>query len=239
MQWFIITLLLLPVAVWLILRWVIRAEPKRILRILRWLGLALAAVLVVFATLTGRLPVVLAVAAFLLPLISRWRVLRNILKTARGPTRSQSSEVRTRFVLMRLDHDTGDMDGTVCDGPHSGRELSSLSFEDALEVYQAARAADPQSAQVLQAYLERMRGEAWQAHMSAGGGGSRDSGPASGGGPMSRAEARAILGVDRNAGPDAIKQAHRRLMKQAHPDHGGSDYLAARINEAKEVLLEE
>lgn len=239
MQWFLIILLLLPVMAWLVLRWVIGAEPKRILQVLRWIGLGLAAVLVIVATLAGRLPIVLAIAAFLFPLLSRWRILRNILKTARGPTQGEASEVRTRFVLMRLDHDTGDMDGTVCEGPHSGRDLSALSFEDVLDVYQAARAADTQSAQVLQAYLERMRGEAWQAHTSAGSGGPHDAGPASGGGPMSPAEARAILGVDRNAGPEAIKQAHRRLMKQVHPDHGGSDYLAARINEAKEVLLEE
>ena len=177
--------------------------------------------------------------SFLIPLISRWRLLRNILKTARGPTRGQGSEVRTRFVLMRLDHDTGDMDGTVREGPYAGRELSSLTFGNNLEIYQAARAADAQSAQVLQAYLERMHGEAWQAHMSAGGGESRDPGPSPGGGPMNADEARAILGVDSHAGPDEIKQVHRRLMKHVHPDHGGSDYLAARINEAKEVLLEE
>jgi hypothetical protein len=237
MQWFIILLLVAPVALWLVLRWLVRAEPRKILRLLWWVGMAVAAVLVIFATVTGRLPVLLGIAAFLLPLISRWRVLQNILKTARGPTAGQGSEVRTRFVRMRLDHDTGVMDGTVCEGPYAGQQLSSLTFANVLEVYQAAYAADLQSAQVLQAYLERMHAEAWQAHTSAG---PRDSGDVgSGGGPMTPGEARAILGVSANAGPEAIKQAHRRLMKQVHPDHGGSDYLAARINEAKEVLLKE
>jgi len=89
---------------------------------------------------------------------------------------------------------------------------------------------------VLQAYLERMHGEAWrdqpdEAAAKAGGGNK------SAGGPLSPSEARAILGVGPAATDDEIKQAHRRLMKQFHPDHGGSDYLAARINEAKEVLL--
>lgn len=237
MQWFIILLLLMPVAAWLILRWLVNAEPRQIMRVLRWLGLLLGIVLVGFAARAGLLGMVVTAAALLLPLIFRWRVLRNILKTARGPTPGQGSEVRTRFIRMRLDHDTGDMDGMVCEGPYSGRVLSSMTFRELLDLYQAS-AADAQSAQVLQAYLERMHGEAWQAHMAAGGS-SRGAGPSSSAGPMSREEARAILGVGHDAGPDAIKQAHRRLMKQVHPDHGGSDYLAARINEAKEVLLEE
>ncbi len=237
MQWFIILILLLPVVLWLVLRWLIKAEPRQIVRVLSWLVLLLGAVIAGFAIRMGQLGLVIAAAAFLIPLITRWRVLRNILKTARGPTPGQGSEVRTRFVLMRLDHDTGDMDGTVREGPYSGRVLSTMVFRDLLELYRAST-VDPQSAQVLQAYLERMHGEAWQAHMAAGGA-SQDSGPAPNAGPMSRDEACAILGVSRDAGPEEIKQAHRRLMKQVHPDHGGSDYLAARINEAKEVLLEE
>jgi hypothetical protein len=238
MQWFISLIILLPIVTWLVLRWIVRAEPRQIMRVLRWLGLAVAVVLAGFAARTGHLGLIIAAAAILIPLIARWRVLQNIFKAARGPTPGKGSEVRTRFVLMRLDHDTGEMDGTVSEGPHSGRALSSLSFHEVLEVYQAS-AADPQSAQVMQAYLERMHSDAWQAHTAAAGGASQGPGPSPGGGPMSAEEARGILGVGRDADPTAIKQAHRRLMKQVHPDHGGSDYLAARINEAKEVLLEE
>lgn len=238
MQWLLI-LPALVLAVWLILRWLIRAEPRQILRVLRGIGWTAGALIVIYATLTGRLPVLLGIAAFLIPLITRWRALQNMLKTARGPTPGQGSEVRTRFVLMRLDHDTGEMDGTVVEGRFAGRELSSLTFVNILEILEAARIADQQSAQVLQAYLERMHGEAWQAHMAGSGAGSHRDAGAPAGGPMSAKEARAILGVGVDAGPEAIKQAHRRLMKQVHPDHGGSDYLAARINEAKEVLLKE
>ena len=55
---------------------------------------------------------------------------------------------------------------------------------------------------------------------------------------MSRAEALEILGLSQDASPAEIKSAHRRLMKQHHPDHGGDVELAARINAAKERLLD-
>jgi len=54
---------------------------------------------------------------------------------------------------------------------------------------------------------------------------------------MSREEALAILGLDEGCVPAEIKAAYHRLISQAHPDKGGSDYLAAKVNQAKDVLL--
>jgi hypothetical protein len=228
------------VGVGLILHWFLRAEPRQILRALRWGGLAVAVVIAIVLLVTRQFQLLYFLAIFLVPWIMRARALRNRMKSARGPTEGQASEVRTRFVVMQLDHDSGEMDGTVREGPFAGKRLSALTFEQVVGLYRAARAADQASAQVLQAYLERMHGEAWRAQPDEGpgeGAGQAGSGYKSAGGPLSHSEARAILGVGPEATDDEIKRAHRRLMKQFHPDHGGSDYLAARINEAKEVLL--
>lgn len=61
--------------------------------------------------------------------------------------------------------------------------------------------------------------------------------PRSPGGPMTRDEAYQVLGLSSGATEADIRQAHRRLMRGAHPDQGGSDWLAARINQARDVLL--
>ena len=56
---------------------------------------------------------------------------------------------------------------------------------------------------------------------------------------MSRDEAFAVLGLKPDASQQNIKDTHRRLMKEFHPDRGGSDYLAAKINQAKDILLQD
>jgi curved DNA-binding protein CbpA len=56
---------------------------------------------------------------------------------------------------------------------------------------------------------------------------------------MNRDEALAVLGLKNGATADTIRAAHRRLMKELHPDRGGSDYLAAKVNQAKDVLLQD
>ena len=223
-----------------LLQWFLNAEPREILRALRWTGLVIAVVLAIVLLLTRQLQLIYTLAIFLIPWLLRVRALRNRMKSARGPATGQTSEVHTRFVVMQLDHDSGHMDGAVREGPFAGKRLSELAFADVVLLYRSASAADPASAQVLLAYLERMHGEAWDARSGSKAGAEGASGPGNASaGAMDRAEARSVLGVGPNATADEIKHAHRRLMKQYHPDHGGSDYLAAKINQAKEVLLGE
>ncbi len=144
----------------------------------------------------------------------------------------QRSRVATSLLAMELDHDTGRMDGTVLAGPFKDRLLSSLNDAQLRALHRQCSGLRDQSRSLLEAWLDRSKTgwrEAWQT-------GPRGNGAAPSG-AMSRAEALSVLGLSDGATEDEIRTAHRRLMKEFHPDHGGSDYLAAKINQAKDVLL--
>ncbi len=141
----------------------------------------------------------------------------------------QVSRVRSAFVEMELDHDTGAMRGTILAGPHVGRSLDAL---DVATLTAFLPDIDEESRALLMAYLDR-REPAWREHAQAG----AAAGPGSWStGKMTEEEAYQILGLEPGASIDDIGRAHRTLMKKLHPDQGGSTYLAARVNEAKDVL---
>lgn len=218
-------------------RWLLNADPKAILRAARWAGLGLLAALGLFVLMRGRLDWVLYAGTVLLPFVIRWgsvlRGLRNAAKAARGPTPGQSSGVRTRYLAMRLDHDTGALDGEVLAGRLAGRRLSSLTAAECRALL-AEVADDPASLQVLEAWLERS-GKA--ADGGAAAGAEPGAAPPPDDGTMTRARALEILGLPEEATEEEIRDAHRRLMMANHPDRGGSSWVAAQINRAKDVLL--
>jgi hypothetical protein len=144
----------------------------------------------------------------------------------------QRSRVATSLLAMELDHDSGRMEGTVLAGSFKGRLLSSLSDTELRGFHQQCTGVNDQSRALFEAWLDRSKAgwrEAW--NRGSGNGASVPSGA------MSRDEALAVLGLKEGATADDIRTAHRRLMKEFHPDHGGSDYLAAKINQAKDILL--
>ena len=150
----------------------------------------------------------------------------------------RSSEVTTDTLAMQLDHRTGELEGEVLRGRFAGRSLASLGVSDLLELLADCQREDPRSVPLLETYLDR-RAPDWRADAGGAGAGG---GEHAGAGPgaqtaMDEATALSVLGLEPGASVDEIKAAHRRLMTKLHPDHGGSGYLAAQLNQAKDYLL--
>jgi hypothetical protein len=144
--------------------------------------------------------------------------------------------VRTNALEMVLDHDSGEMEGRCLKGQFAGRMLSSLSKAELLVLLEELRATDAQGAALIEAYLDR-RAQGWREGGAEEAAKEQARAPRGGKIRMSREEAYEILGLKKGASEDEIRAAHRKLMMKLHPDQGGSTYLAARINEAKDVLL--
>jgi hypothetical protein len=227
----------------LLANWFASAEPREVKRVLKFVLFLLGAAFLLWLVLGGARILAALLAPLLLPLLFNARGILNRFKSMTGPRAGQTSTVETRFLRMTLDHDTGDMHGTVREGPFMGRRLAELREEELLELWRVCRAEDEQSTQVLEAWLDRVHGDAWRDAAGAGPSpGGQERAEAAGrrgaaGGGMTADEAYEILGLKPGASREEIHAAHRRLMRQYHPDSGGSNYLAAKINEAKDLLL--
>jgi hypothetical protein len=157
---------------------------------------------------------------------------RHAAMRAAGST-AQTSSVRSAGLEMSLDHDTGGMDGRILAGRHEGRKLSELNLRELLELGEDF-AGDAESSRLLESYLDRTQ-PGWREDLHANETRRQSAPPGSGG--MSTQEAYQILGLEPGASEAEVREAHRRLMKQVHPDRGGSSALAAKINEAKDRIL--
>ncbi|MEE4299592.1 MAG: molecular chaperone DnaJ [Pseudomonadales bacterium] len=223
-----------------------RGDPRRF-----FVALAVATLVLVllFAIGTGRLHWLFSIPAALLPFLGRIARLLPILGFLRGllggasgsggrstATAGGQSRVETAHLRMTLDLETGALEGELLTGAHAGRRLSTLDDATLLALLEAWRREDPDSARLLETWLDRTKGSAWRGSKDEAGSRAGGSPPS---GELSRADALSILGLDGEPERDAIVRAHRRLMQQFHPDHGGSDYLAALVNRAKERLLDD
>jgi hypothetical protein len=228
------TLVLGAVALVLVLwglRSLAKADPHKTARVVRMAVAAAALILSAVLTLTGKI-------GFAVPLVYVALALLGWIPGALNPfgrttkTPGQVSRVRSAFVEMELDHDTGAMRGRILAGHYEGVPLDALDMPSLLRLLPEI---DDESRSLLAAYLDR-REPAWREHAqgdaTAGQGGRTTSS-----GPMSEEEAYQVLGLEPGASAAQIGRAHRNLMKRLHPDQGGSTYLAARVNEAKDVLL--
>ncbi|MBS9720476.1 DnaJ domain-containing protein [Tianweitania sp. BSSL-BM11] len=151
----------------------------------------------------------------------------------RKPLTGRRSHVRTAALEMQLDHDTGALEGHVLAGSHEGQLLGTLDMDALLIVLKEIR-SDRESVRLLEAYLDS-RFATWRQHVQPDVHTRARRTP--GTSAMSKEEAYKVLGLEATATAADIRHAHRRLMQRLHPDRGGSTFLAARINEAKDVLL--
>ena len=163
-------------------------------------------------------------------------VVQRRQQAAKDRPPRRSSEVESELIRMRLDHDSGAMSGIVRRGVFAGRRLDELTRSELLALWRQCRVEDEPGSNLLEAYLDRLMPD-WRVdaqRAGSAGSGKRDAGPAD---TMTRAEAYEVLGLSWGAGEADIREAHRRLMMKLHPDHGGSSYLAAKLNRAREILL--
>lgn len=230
MQFFLLGLAALVLALFLVSGFT-RANPAVMARQIRLAGGALALAGAAIFLVRGY-----GGPAALLGALGAWLLGWGRLGGPSGPTRKspgQTSEVTTEHLAMELDHDSGAMTGRVLKGMFAGRDLASLKPAEVALLWHDCRFVDPQSAQLLEAFLDRNHPD-WREDVARG-----EREMRGGDGRMTPEEAYDILGLAPGATEEEIRRAHRDLMLKLHPDRGGSTYLAAQVNEAKDVLLNE
>jgi hypothetical protein len=180
------------------------------------------------AALTGAL----VLARQTLPLLIRILPMLGGLRGQNGNASGKQSEVSSRILRMMLDHDSGDLSGVVLEGTYRDWLLEELEREQLDDLMAFCQREDADSAQLLASYLEqRFPDDAGHTEHNSHGGTANAAG-------VTRAEALAVLGLGEGASEEDIVAAHRTLIQKLHPDRGGNDYLAAKINEAKDFLID-
>jgi hypothetical protein len=227
--------LLLGIATLILLLWLLnsftKADPRLVLRSARIGGGIAALVGALALALVGRESIAVPLGVGGLALLGLWPLSRSFGgRTQKSP--GQVSRVRSAFLEMELDHDSGAMRGRILAGKHEGVTLDAL---DVATLVGLLPDIDQESQALLAAYLDR-RVPGWREHAQADTATGQGSAPHTTG-PMTQQEAYQVLGLQPGANDAEISRAHRTLMKKLHPDQGGSTYLAARVNEAKDILL--
>ncbi len=252
----LIVLLALGLALWWLLHWFRSTPSRQVAEVLRKASVWALVALLLLAVMSGRLNPLFAALAAAVPVAFRalhllqglpalQRLLQSLGLVGPGPVgggagAGRRSSIRTRYLDVSLDHESGDMDGEVLEGPFASQRISALTLAQLLRMLELYQESDARSAAVLAAYLDRDHPD-WREEAAAAGSGGAGQGAGGDGRAaargMSKEDAWSILGLEPGASAEAIRTAHRRLMQRLHPDRGGSDYLAAQINAAKDLLL--
>ena len=232
----IVLLILAIIATLILFRWLKRQPADK-----RWkvIAIVVAGVLLVLVA-TGRMPWLFALIGAIIPLARRLfsllrfaPLLSGIFNRVNNSTASsgQQSLVETQYLSMRLDHDSGQLSGSVKNGLHAGIELHQLSQNQLLDLYKSYLKLDSDSEQLLGNYIDRTYGTEWRSQNQSNNVDETSTAQ------LSVNEAYAVLGLEPDANKQSILNAHKQLMQKIHPDRGGSSYLAVKINQARDLLI--
>ena len=230
----LLLIIALIAVVWVIIKQLRSSEGEARKKLLFKYGLAIAAIALIFLAITGRIHWVGAIIGALIPILRQalpllFRALpflRQVRQQANaGQTQQgQYNETVTETLKVRVFLANQQLSGEVIKGPFAGRSLDQLALSQLEMLLQYCQQNDPASAKLLAGFIAQRFGNDWQKSSS-----QSDT--------MTEEEAYALLGISPGAGKDTITQAHRKLMQKVHPDRGGNDYLASKINQAKDLLL--
>ena len=197
---------------------------------------------------TGRAPALFAIIGGLMTQVMRLAPLlvqfmpslKKAYNKSANPEAASQSQVVTNTLKMTLDHASGTMDGEVLVGTLGGRQLQSLSLDELKSLYQYCEQHDAEASRLLMSFIARERSDVWDGdtgHASSAGG-SSSGGAGGGSSAMGKSEALAILGIEEPFTRKQVTQAHRSLMGKFHPDKGGNTYLATKLNNARDILMD-
>ena len=210
------------------------AQRKQLLTKFLLYGLA---GLILLLVVTGRAPWFFAIVGAAIPWLQRLLVVKNAwnsfkTKTESAPSSGKQSTVHSEYLQMSLDHDSGEMNGQILKGSFIGQELKQLELEQLINFLNEC-SVDQDSHNLLKAYLDFRFGNEWRNQTSS----QQANQQTQSNKQLSHTEALAILGLLEGASKDDVIQAHKKLIQKLHPDRGGSEYLASKINQAKDLLL--
>lgn len=220
--------------------WTNTPEPEQRKRLLQRSVLGGAIIIIVLLILTGHLHWFGAVLAGLLamlrqnlgllvryaPVISR--LYRSHVSGA-GP--AGFSTLNSRFIQINLNLDTGVVSGRVLAGEFKGRLLDEMSRSEIDRLADICKLQDAESSRLLSGYVSARFG----GHAGPGSDG-RDRSDIRTEPTMTIEEALRVLGLKGTPTKQEITGAYRKIMQQIHPDRGGNEYFAAKVNQARDVL---
>lgn len=192
-----------------------------------WLILSIA----IYLVFTGRMHWLGAGIAALVPILRTiliWGGRAGPLLRLFGRFKTTPSQFRSQFLVVTINFSSGSIDGEIISGDFSGKKLAELSEAELKQLLEQYKTSDKESYILLQAYLIRSGSSSGQSYQQYNPSNISE---------LSTNEAYEILGLPNTATKDEIVKAHKRLMQRMHPDRGGSDYLAAKINAAKDLLI--